>query len=190
MLSSSLPQTSDSVGRFQREARLAASLSNPCSTFVYEAGEIDGRFYIAMELMPGRTLRDLIRDEGPLPVARAADYVLDICEGLEAAHRLGIVHRDVKPSNCFLDGDGRVKVGDFGLSKSLVAETDLTQTGSFLGTPLFAAPEQVRSGNVDPRTDVYAVGATLFYILTGFITVHRGWCRGDRADRRRSVHVR
>jgi len=127
-----------------------------------------------MELMPGRTLSDIIDEEGALPVPRAVDLILDVIDGLDAAHAAGVIHRDVKPSNCFLDRDGRVKVGDFGLSKSLVSDAHLTRTGAFMGTPLFAAPEQVRSGTVDERTDIYSVGATLFYLIA-----HRGPFTGD-----------
>ncbi|HEV3341314.1 MAG TPA: protein kinase, partial [Pirellulales bacterium] len=167
LLSPRLSPTPENIDRFLREAKLAASLSHPRTTFVFGAGQQNGQPYIAMELMPGRTLKDVLDEEGPLPVARAVDYILDAIDGLEAAHALGVIHRDVKPSNCFLDGDGRVKVGDFGLSKSLVSEAELTRTGAFLGTPQFAAPEQVKGGIVDQRTDVYAVGATLFCLLTG-----------------------
>jgi uncharacterized RDD family membrane protein YckC len=167
LLSERLPRSSETVARFLREGRTAAAVSHPRSTFVFAAGESDGQPYIVMELMPGRTLADVVREKGPLPLARAVDYVLDISEGLQAAHALGLIHRDVKPSNCFLDGDGRVKVGDFGLSKSLVAERDLTRSGTFLGTPEYAAPEQVRGAELDQRADVYSVGATLFCLLTG-----------------------
>lgn len=159
--------SSDAMDRFVREGRLAAALSHPRSTFVFEAGTRDGRPFICMELMPGRTLADVCREDGPLPVARAVDYMLDVIEGLEAAHATGVIHRDVKPSNCFLDTDGRLKVGDFGLSKSLVDDAALTRTGAFLGTPMFAAPEQVRGSTVDERTDVYSVGATLFSMIAG-----------------------
>ncbi|HEV3006483.1 MAG TPA: protein kinase [Pirellulales bacterium] len=167
LLSERLPRTPDTVERFLREARTAASISHPRSTFVFGAGEQAGRPYIVMELMPGRTLADVLHDAGPLSIASAIDATLDVIDGLQAAHALGLIHRDVKPSNCFLDSDGRVKVGDFGLSKSLVADTALTQTGAFLGTPQFAAPEQVRGGQIDQRTDIYAVGATLLCLLTG-----------------------
>ncbi len=176
LLSPDLPRTGETLARFRREGQLAAALSSPRSTFVYEAGEDRGQPYIAMELMPGRTLKDVVREEGPLPVNRAVDYVLDVTDGLEAAHALGIIHRDVKPANCFLDADGRAKVGDFGLSKSLISDAALTHTGAFMGTPLFAAPEQVRGRALDRRTDVYAVGATLFYLLAG-----RGPFTGDAA---------
>ncbi len=156
------------VKRFVREAQLAAQISHPRVTFIYGTGSGEGQPYIAMELMPGKTLADKVNDEGPITYSLAVDRVLEAIEGLIAAHRLGMVHRDVKPSNCFLDTDGSVKIGDFGLSKSLAnTEVNLTQTGTFMGTPSYAAPEQIRGGNLDRRTDVYAVGATLFFLLTG-----------------------
>jgi hypothetical protein len=167
VLSPELDASPETLARFLQEGRVAAALSHPRSTFVFGAGEQDGQPYIVMELMPGQTLTDVISEEGPLPVSQAVDYVLDLIDGLEAAHTLGIIHRDVKPSNCFLDSDGRIKVGDFGLSKSLVTDAGLTRTGTFIGTPLFAPPEQVRGGKVDERTDLYSVGATLFYLIAG-----------------------
>ncbi|MDG2383714.1 MAG: protein kinase [Pirellulaceae bacterium] len=167
LLSPNLPRTRETIDRFLNEANLAAALSHPRTTFVYEAGEVDGHFFIAMERMPGRTLRDEVQERGQLPVPQAVDYALDVLEGLEAAHKAGVIHRDVKPSNCFLDEEGRVKIGDFGLSKSLVADSDLTRTGTFLGTPQFAAPEQFRRVDVDHRTDEFAVGATLYFLLAG-----------------------
>ena len=176
LLSPDLPHTEQTTARFLNEASLAAGLSHPRTTFVYEAGESDGHFFISMELMPGRTLKDLVQSEGALPVNRAVDYILDVLEGLHAAHKSGVVHRDVKPSNCFLDAEGRVKVGDFGLSKSLVAAKDLTLSGTFLGTPQFAAPEQFGRGKVDHRTDVFATAATLYYLIAG-----EGPFQGDAA---------
>lgn len=167
LLSSGLTSDSSHVERFLREARLAASLSHPRSTFVFGAGQHHDAPYIVMELMPGDTLQQIVEGEGQLSSEAAVDYMLDVIDGLQSAHDLGIIHRDVKPSNCFIDGDGRVKVGDFGLSKSLVSDAQLTRTGAFLGTPLYAAPEQIRGGEVDERTDVYAVAATLFFLLTG-----------------------
>ncbi|MGH7137886.1 MAG: protein kinase domain-containing protein, partial [Pirellulales bacterium] len=176
LLSPRLRPTAENVERFLREGKSAASISHPRSTFVFDAGQQDGQPYIAMELMPGRTLKDELDESGPLGAERAVDCILDVIDGLEAAHALGVIHRDVKPSNCFIDSDGRIKIGDFGLSKSLVSDAELTKTGSFLGTPQFAAPEQVRGGAVDQRTDVYSVGATLFCLLTG-----RGPFVGDAA---------
>jgi hypothetical protein len=120
-----------------------------------------------MELMPGQTLEDLVRDRGPLPAEEAITRILDVIDGLREAHRLGLVHRDVKPSNCFLESDGRVKVGDFGLARSLENQSRLTRTGTFLGTPLFAAPEQIKMEAVDAQADVYSVAATLYFVLTG-----------------------
>ncbi len=167
LLSSGLARDKSAVDRFVREGQLAAQVSHPRTTFIYEAGEHTGQPFIVMELMPGRTLEDELTEQGHLPVGRAVDHILDVIDGLIAAHQLDVIHRDVKPSNCFLDTDGRVKVGDFGLSKSLVTDVSLTRTGSFMGTPLYAAPEQIRGGPVDQRTDVYAVGATLFTLIAG-----------------------
>src|SRR5207244_797146 len=115
----------------------------------------------------GSTLKDLVTDQGPLSPTHAVRLILDVIEGLEEAHLRGILHRDVKPANCFLQADGRVKIGDFGLSKSLIRDAHLTRTGTFLGTPLFASPEQVRGGQLGPTTDVYSVSATLYYLLVG-----------------------
>jgi eukaryotic-like serine/threonine-protein kinase len=168
----------DSIGaveRFRQEGRLASSLSHPRCVFVLEADEDDdGRPFIAMELMTGDTLQDLVEKSGPLEIGDAVSKILDVVEGLREAHRLGLIHRDVKPSNCFLDGDGRVKVGDFGLSKSQVGSSHLTRSGSFLGTPLYASPEQIKVEPLDERTDVYSTAATLFYLLTGRAPFDRG----------------
>ena len=156
------------VKRFVREAQLAAQISHPKVTFIYGAGNHEGQPYIAMELMPGKTLADKVDEEGPIAYPNAVDGIIDVVDGLIAAHNLGMIHRDVKPSNCFLDTDESVKVGDFGLSKSLVStEVNLTQTGTFMGTPSYAAPEQIRGGDLDGRTDIYAIGATLYFLLTG-----------------------
>lgn len=167
LLGPSVPHTSAATERFLREGKLAASLSHPRTTFVYDAGEFEGRYFIVMELMPGETLRDEVERHGPPTTEKAVDWALDVLDGLQAAHRTGIVHRDVKPSNCFLDSEGRVKVGDFGLSKSLVGDAELTSGGGFMGTPLYAAPEQLRGGEITARTDQYSLGATLFYLLCG-----------------------
>src|SRR5262249_24242046 len=129
--------------------------------------EEQGQPYIVMELMTGETLQELVDREGPLSIEDAITKILDVIEGLEEAHRNGVIHRDVKPSNCFLEPDGHVKIGDFGLSKSLVQAAHLTRTGAFLGTPLYASPEQVRGETVDEQTDVYSVAATLYFLLTG-----------------------
>ena len=156
------------VKRFLREAKLAAQISHPKVTFIYGAGEFEGQPYIVMELMPGRTLADEIEEDGPFEIVRAVDASLDAIDGLIASHRMGVIHRDVKPSNCFLDIDKSVKIGDFGLSKSMEGiDIDLTQTGTFMGTPSYSAPEQVRGEKLDGRTDIYALGGTLYCLLTG-----------------------
>ena len=163
------------VDRFRLEGRLASTLAHPRCVFVIEADEDgDGRPYIVMELMTGATLGDLVEKSGPLEVGDAVARILDVVEGLREAHRLGLIHRDVKPSNCFLERDGRVKVGDFGLSKSQIGPSSLTRTGSFLGTPLYASPEQIKVEPLDVRTDVYSTAATLFFLLTGRAPFDRG----------------
>ncbi|MBY0515203.1 MAG: protein kinase, partial [Gemmataceae bacterium] len=174
LLSARLSTSPGSVERFRQEGRLASQLSHPRCVFVLAADTDAGRPYIVMELMPGRTLRDVVDAEGPLPTPRAITYLLDVIDGLAEAHRLGVLHRDIKPSNCFLTADDRVKVGDFGLSKSLVGGGDhhLTQSGTFLGTVLFAAPEQIRGDPLDYEADVYAVCATLYYLLCGEAPYH------------------
>jgi serine/threonine protein kinase len=165
-----------SVERFRQEGRLASTLAHPRCVFVLEADEDDdGRPFIAMELMTGDTLQDLVEKGGPLAVSDAVGKILDVIEGLMEAHRLGLIHRDVKPSNCFLEADGRVKVGDFGLSKSQVGSSNhLTRTGAFLGTPLYASPEQIKVETLDARTDVYSTAATLFFLLTGRAPFDKG----------------
>ncbi|HKW03438.1 MAG TPA: protein kinase [Vicinamibacterales bacterium] len=155
--------------RFLREGQLAASVSHPHTVYIYGSEEIGGMPVISMELLPGGTLKDRVSARGPMPPVEAVTAVLDIIGGLDAAQAAGILHRDIKPSNCFSDADGSVKVGDFGLSISTLAR-DVQHAGwsqVFQGTPQFAAPEQLRGQPLDVRADIYAVGATLFYLLTG-----------------------
>ena len=159
--------SSEAVERFRQEGRLASTLAHPRCVFVLAADEFRGRPYLVMELMPGETLQTLVEANGPLSVGVAVAKALDVIDGLREAHHQGIIHRDVKPSNCFLEADGRVKVGDFGLSKSLDGDANLTRTGSFVGTPLYASPEQIKRNPVDERTDLYSVAATLYFLLTG-----------------------
>jgi eukaryotic-like serine/threonine-protein kinase len=155
--------------RFFREGRLAASINHPNSVYIFGTEEIGGTPVIAMELAPGGTLQDRVRAQGPLAPTEAVDGVLQIIAGLEAARRIGILHRDIKPSNCFLDADGTVKIGDFGLSisTSVRIEPALTANGVWLGTPAFCSPEQLRGDELNARSDMYSVGATFFYLLTG-----------------------
>ena len=155
--------------RFLREGRLAASINHPNSVYVYGTEEIDGTPTIAMELVSGGTLQERIRNQGPMPVPVAVDAILQIIAGLEAAQAIGILHRDVKPGNCFEDADGTIKIGDFGLSISSAAraEANITSTGTTVGTPAFCSPEQLRGDELNIRSDMYSVGITLFYLLTG-----------------------
>jgi uncharacterized RDD family membrane protein YckC len=153
--------------RFLREGRLAASISHPHAVYIFGSDEVDGIPVISMELLPGGTLKDRVTAQGPLPPREAAAITLDILSGLDAAQAAGILHRDIKPSNCFVDADGTVKIGDFGLSISTQAHETAPRRRRFEGTPSFAAPEQLRGEALDVRTDVYAVGATLYYLLTG-----------------------
>jgi uncharacterized RDD family membrane protein YckC len=159
--------TAEAVERFRQEGRIASMVAHPRCVFVLGVDEEAGQPYIVMELMPGSTLKDLVDQQGPLPPEQAIAKILDVIEGLQEAHRLEVIHRDVKPSNCFLEPDGRVKVGDFGLAKSLVKDAHLTKTGAFVGTPHFASPEQIRGEPIDRQTDVYSVAATLYFLLTG-----------------------
>jgi hypothetical protein len=157
----------EAIERFRQEGKLASAIAHPRCVFVLDADEQAGQPFIVLELMPGRTLEDEVRERGPLPLEEALGHTLDLIDGLEQVHRLGLIHRDVKPSNSFLDGEGRVKVGDFGLARALAASSRLTRTGTFVGTPLFAAPEQIKGEPLDARADVYSVCATLFFLLTG-----------------------
>lgn len=155
--------------RFLREGRLAAAVSHPNSIYIFGTEEIEGAPVIVMEIAGGGTLKDELKRRGPLPVREAVDAMLQIIAGLEAAHAGGVLHRDVKPANCFIAPDGTAKVGDFGLSVSTLARTDtqLTASGMMLGTPSFAPPEQLRGDELDLRADIYSVGATLYTLLTG-----------------------
>src|SRR4051812_19856786 len=154
--------------RFLREGQLAASLSHPNCVYVFGTSEIQGFPVIAMELVPEGTLKDLVVADKQMPAPVAVDAILQVIAGLEAAASIGILHRDVKPSNCFVHRDGRVLVGDFGLSVAATSrDAQGGSSGTILGTPGFASPEQLRGENLDVRSDIYAVGATLFYLLAG-----------------------
>ena len=154
--------------RFLREGRLAAGVNHPNTVYIFGSEEIQGLPVITMEIAGGGTLKDALKQRGPLPVTEAVDAILDVIAGLEAAFAGGVLHRDIKPSNCFVGTDGSVKVGDFGLSVSTLARADtfVTAHGEVMGTPAFASPEQLRGDSLDVRADIYSVGATLFTLLT------------------------
>jgi len=154
------------VARFRQEAVAAARLAHPGIVSVYDTCSDDGTEAIVMELVPGQTLRERLDDPAPIDPWQAAGLVAQVAEALDAAHRAGLVHRDVKPANILLCGDGRVKVADFGIAKAL-AEADLTQPGLMVGTAKYLAPEQVEGKAVDPRTDIYSLGVVLYEMLCG-----------------------
>ena len=156
------------AARFVREARHAARLSHPNVVGVFDQGEDNGTVYLAMEYVPGHTLRDVIRKESPMPPAKALALIDPVLSALSAAHQAGLIHRDIKPENVLIADDGRIKVADFGLAKAVSADTQHTATGGVLiGTVSYLAPELVVDGRADARADVYAVGVVLYELLTG-----------------------
>src|SRR5688500_5465247 len=154
------------VERFRREARAVAQLSHPNIVTVIDRGEEDGRQFIVFELIEGENLKELVERGGPLPVRRALEVGLEVGRALAFAHAQGLVHRDVKPQNVLLNGDGRAKVTDFGIVRSLDA-VGHTETGTVLGTSHYIAPEQARGERVDAQTDVYSFGVVLYELLAG-----------------------
>jgi len=154
--------------RFRHEAISAARLSHPCIVSTYDTGDDDGTAYIVMELVEGPTLRQLIHDTGGLPVRDVVKLGTQVADALDAAHRAGLVHRDVKPANVLVPPRGPVKVTDFGIAKAAGTD-DLTKTGTVMGTARYLAPEQVNGKPTDARTDVYALGLLLFECLTGHV---------------------
>jgi serine/threonine-protein kinase len=155
------------VERFRAEARSAARLSHPNVVAVFDQGEDDGEVFLAMELVEGKTLRDVIHEEAPLTVREALAILEPILLALRAAHVAGMIHRDVKPENVIVRRDGEVKVADFGLARAITNQTTTSQTGVLLGTVSYLSPEQVERGVADARSDVYAAGLLLFEMLTG-----------------------
>ncbi|MFJ4984646.1 Stk1 family PASTA domain-containing Ser/Thr kinase [Streptomyces sp. NPDC088732] len=156
------------VERFIREAKSVARLDHANVVQIYDQGADGTYVYLAMEYIAGCTLRDLLRDRGALPPRAALDVLEPVLAALGAAHRAGLVHRDMKPENVLIGDDGRVKVADFGLVRAVGAHTTTTSTtGVVLGTVSYMAPEQIESGTTDPRSDVYACGVLLYEMLTG-----------------------
>jgi serine/threonine-protein kinase len=153
------------VERFRREAKNAAALSHPNIVSIYDRGEAEGTYYIAMEYLDGRSLKELIVSRGPAPLNVAIEYARQILSALRFAHRHGIVHRDIKPHNVLVDADGRVKVTDFGIARA--GASQMTEAGSIVGTAQYLSPEQARGTNVDQRSDLYSLGIVLYELLTG-----------------------
>lgn len=167
VLSQQWSRSPESLQRFKMEGKIASAINHPRCVFVRAADEDQGVPYIVMELMTGKTLKDLSQESGKLPVDKAIRAIMDVLDGLEEAHSHGMIHRDIKPGNCYLESNGRVKLGDFGLARSIEDSSELTRTGDFVGTPLFASPEQVKGQPIDARTDIYSVCATLYFLLAG-----------------------
>ncbi len=155
------------VSRFQREAKSAARLTHGHVVAVYDQGEADGLVYLAMEYVPGRTLRDVLRQYGPLSPEQGLVFLDPVLEALVAAHAAGFVHRDIKPENVLISDDGRVKVADFGLARALETSGHSVTQGMIIGTVAYLSPEQVERGEADGRSDVYAAGILLFEMITG-----------------------
>src|SRR5262245_57005801 len=155
------------IERFRREAKNAASLSHPNIVSIYDRGEAEGTYYIAMEYLDGRSLKELIVARGPAPVNVAIDYARQILAAIRFAHRHGIVHRDIKPHNVLVDAEGRLKVTDFGIARA--GTSQMTEAGSIIGTAQYLSPEQAKGAPVDQTSDLYSVGVVLYELLTGVV---------------------
>jgi serine/threonine protein kinase/beta-lactam-binding protein with PASTA domain len=153
------------IERFRREAKNAAGLSHPNIVSIYDRGKAEGTYYIAMEFLDGRSLKEMIVGRGPAPVKTAIDYARQILAAIGFAHRNGIVHRDIKPHNVLVSPEGRLKVTDFGIARS--GASQMTEVGSIIGTAQYLSPEQARGSPVDQTSDLYSVGVVLYEMLTG-----------------------
>jgi beta-lactam-binding protein with PASTA domain/predicted Ser/Thr protein kinase len=167
MLDDRHAQDEQFVERFRREAKNAAGLTHPNIVSIYDRGEAEGTYYIAMEYLDGRTLKELLVARGPTPIAVAIDYARQILAALGFAHRHGVVHRDIKPHNVSVASDGRLKVMDFGIARA--GTSQMTETGSIIGTAQYLSPEQAKGGAVGPTSDIYSVGIVLDEMLTGSV---------------------
>jgi serine/threonine protein kinase len=153
------------VERFRREASSAAGLQHPNIVGVFDRGEWDGTYYIAMEYLQGHTLKQLVREHGAMPPDLAVDITIQVLRAAKFAHKRGVVHRDIKPHNVILDDEGRAKVTDFGIARA--GASDMTETGSIMGTAQYLSPEQAQGQPVSPRSDLYSIGVMLYELLTG-----------------------
>ena len=156
------------VERFRREAKAAANLNHPNIVSVYDWGEQQGTYFIVMEYVEGRSLADILKTEGPLHPDRAAEIAVDISAALGFAHRNGLIHRDIKPGNVLVSPNGQIKVADFGIATAMApGQNELTQAGTVMGTATYFSPEQAQGHQIDPRSDLYALGVVLYEMLLG-----------------------
>ncbi|HEX4466234.1 MAG TPA: Stk1 family PASTA domain-containing Ser/Thr kinase, partial [Solirubrobacteraceae bacterium] len=155
------------VERFRREASSAAGLSHQNIVGIFDRGEWEGTYYIAMEYVAGRSLKTIVREQGPLDPAEAIDIVIQILRGARFAHRRGVVHRDLKPHNVIIDEEGRARVTDFGIARA--GASDMTLTGSIMGTAQYLSPEQAQGYMVSGASDLYSIGVILYELLTGVV---------------------
>ena len=176
------------VERFRREAKSAAALVNRYIVPIFDWGEAeDGTYYIVMEYVPEGDLDDRIKHEGRLSPGTAAEVALQVAEALQAAHKRGIIHRDVKPRNILLAGSGHIKVADFGIARA-VESTTISHSGDILGSVKYMSPEQAAGERVGPESDLYSLGVVLYEALTGRVpfnvTLRRTWLPSTRVGRR------
>jgi hypothetical protein len=164
LLGRAVGRTQDARSRFLREARAAGALQHPNIVTIYDLGEADGQLFIAMELVDGTDLSEMIAMREPLALERKLDIVIEVLQGLTYAHGRGVIHRDIKPSNVRIASDGSVKIMDFGIAR--LQSADITGSGAIVGTPTYMAPEQITNGPVTPATDLFAVGCLLYELLS------------------------
>jgi serine/threonine-protein kinase len=164
LLGSHFRKTKEMQERFLREARAAGAIQHPNIVTVYDLGDVDGQLFIAMELVEGRDLSDIITLREPMALERKLDLVIELLDGLHFAHQRGVIHRDVKPSNVRVVPDGRVKIMDFGIAR--LQSADASGSGAIVGTPTYMAPEQITNGAITPATDIFSVGCMLYELLS------------------------
>ncbi len=167
LLSPELAKEQRNIEFFLREARSAGKLEHPNIVHIYNFGQENGAYFIIMSYVEGKSLQDLVAERGPLPVKEATDIIIGVLDGLAHAHSKTVIHRDIKPANILVDNQGIPRIVDFGLARSISEEKQLTMAGEMIGTAYFMSPEQGLAGTVDSRADLYAAGATYYYILTG-----------------------
>ena len=165
VLTADLEDDPDIRTRFAREAQAAASLSHPNIITIFDVGEDDDRFFIVMELLRGRTLKDFLKQPEGVRIERKVDLMMQMCAGLGAAHKASVFHRDMKPGNIFVRADGILKILDFGVAR--LASSSMTASGFIVGTPDYMSPEQVRGADIDARSDIFSLGGVFYFMLAG-----------------------